>query len=90
MDMLTYVLAKKYTDKTLAKAEEGLQGKSAFEIAKEHGFPGDETEWLESLQGESPYIGDDGNWFIGDIDTEVHASGDIASITDEDLDLICQ
>ena len=30
----------------------GGLGKSAFEIAKEHGFKGTEEEWLESLKGE--------------------------------------
>lgn len=27
-----------------------LQGKSAYEIAKEHGFEGTEQEWLDSLK----------------------------------------
>lgn len=31
--------------------EKGEDGKSAFEIAVEHGFIGTETEWLESLRG---------------------------------------
>ena len=31
--------------------EKGKDGKSAFEIAVEHGFIGTETEWLESLRG---------------------------------------
>ncbi len=32
-------------------SEKGKDGKSAFEIAVEHGFGGTETEWLESLRG---------------------------------------
>ena len=32
--------------------KDGVDGKSAFEIAKENGFVGTETEWLESLKGE--------------------------------------
>ena len=32
-------------------SEKGKDGKSAFEIAVEHGFVGTETEWLESLKG---------------------------------------
>lgn len=28
-----------------------VPGKSAYEIAREHGFIGSETEWLESLKG---------------------------------------
>lgn len=30
----------------------GEDGKSAYEIAVEHGFEGTEAEWLESLKGE--------------------------------------
>lgn len=38
--------------------EEGLDGKSAYEIAKELGFEGSEEEWIKSLQGESGvYVG---------------------------------
>ena len=32
-------------------SEKGKDGKSAYEIAVEHGFVGTETEWLESLKG---------------------------------------
>ena len=32
-------------------SEKGKDGKSAYEIAAEHGFVGTETEWLESLKG---------------------------------------
>ena len=32
--------------------QDGVDGKSAFDIAKENGFVGTETEWLESLKGE--------------------------------------
>ena len=32
-------------------SEKGKNGKSAYEIAVEHGFVGTETEWLESLKG---------------------------------------
>ena len=28
----------------------GIPGKSAYEVAKVHGFPGTEEEWLESLK----------------------------------------
>lgn len=60
------------------------RGKSAYEIAKENGFNGTETEWLASLKGEpgaagasgkdgengkTPYVGDNGNWFVGSDDT---------------------
>lgn len=60
------------------------RGKSAYEIAKENGFDGTETEWLASLKGEpgaagasgkdgedgkTPYVGENGNWYIGADDT---------------------
>ena len=32
-------------------SEKGKDGRSAYEIAVEHGFVGTETEWLESLKG---------------------------------------
>ena len=51
-------------------------GKSAYEIAVENGFQGSVEEWLMSLKGVSPHIGENGNWFIGDIDTNVAACGD--------------
>lgn len=35
----------------IQSASKGTDGKSAFEIAVEHGFVGTETEWLESLKG---------------------------------------
>ena len=40
---------------------EGSDGKSAYEIAKENGFPGTEEEWLASLQGEPGEDGDPGS-----------------------------
>ena len=33
--------------------EAGPNGKSAYELAKDNGFVGTETEWLESLKGEN-------------------------------------
>ncbi len=40
--------------------DDGLDGKSAYEIAMEHGFEGSEEEWLESLHGEDGKDGADG------------------------------
>lgn len=74
----TYILAKKYVDATLSGSG-ALHGKSAYEIAVENGFTGTETEWLESLNGTSPHIGDNGNWFIGDIDTGISATNPSSS-----------
>ncbi len=58
--------------------ELGITGLSAYELAVEEGYVGTLDEWLASLQGTSgstPYIGDNGNWFIDDEDTGVPASG---------------
>lgn len=41
-------------------SEKGKDGKSAFEIAVEHGFVGTETEWLKSLRGADGLPGRDG------------------------------
>lgn len=52
------------------------RGKSAYEIALENGFVGTEKEWINSLKGENgitPSIGENGHWFIGDIDTGISA-----------------
>ena len=69
----------------------GANGKSAYEIAVENGFNGTVQEWLKSLHGISPHIGENGNWFIGDKDTGIPVSGgssgeNIDSITEQDID----
>jgi len=70
MDIITLALARKYVDAALAGAG-ALQGKSAYEVAVDNGFVGSETEWLNSLKGQTPSIGPNGNWFIGGQDTGV-------------------
>ncbi|MDR2090647.1 MAG: hypothetical protein LBP62_03230 [Clostridiales bacterium] len=64
----------------------GQDGKSAYQIAVENGFSGTESEWLLSLQGAdgidgidgqdgyTPYVGDNGNWFINGTDTGYRAA----------------
>lgn len=44
----------------LTDIPESFNGKSAYEIAKDNGFVGTETEWLESLKGEKGDPGNDG------------------------------
>lgn len=83
MDILTYILSKKYVEDSLAGAG-ALVGKSAYDIACENGFVGTPTEWLNSLKGDSPTIGPKGTWVIGDFDTGVVASPDLAGYTTED------
>lgn len=59
--------------------EDGADGKSAYQIAVDNGFEGSETEWLESLKGNSGglTITDDGE---GNVSI---ASSGSASITDD-------
>ena len=82
MDVISYILSKRYIDDTLAGAGT-LQGKSAYEIALENGFIGSEEEWLNSLVGASPIIGENGHWIIGDLDTGVIASPDLSGYYSE-------
>ena len=89
MDLITYALAKKYIKASLAgagalKGDPGKDGKSAYEIAVENGYSGSEQEWISGLAGtpgETPYIGANGNWFIGAVDTGVKA-GAVTSYND--------
>lgn len=87
---VAYALCKRYINATLSgagalKGEQGDPGKSAFDLAVEEGFSGTKAEWLESLRGASgytPYIGDNGNWFINGNDTGTAATGTV-KITSE-------
>ena len=72
------------TSPSASAGEDLPRGKSAYEVAVENGFSGTETEWLASLKGatgapgadgkdgtdgKTPYVGDNGNWYIGADDT---------------------
>ena len=83
MDIITYILSKRYVDDSLAGAG-ALVGKSAYDIACDNGFIGTPTEWLETLKGDTPAIGPQGTWVIGDFDTGVVAAPDLAGYTTED------
>ncbi len=76
MDFTTYALLKSYVKQQIKAVEN--KSKSAYEIAVDNGFKGTEQEWLKSLQGESPYIGENGNWFVGTLDTGVPATPDLS------------
>lgn len=71
----------------LSNGADGIEGKSAYQIAADNGFEGTEQEWIESLKGQK---GDSGitpiidpktkHWLIGETDTGVSAE---VKITDE-------
>ena len=58
-----------------------IEGMSAYDIAVAQGFTGSVSEWLNSLAGKSPYIGDNGHWFVYDgtrfVDSGVSAHGSV-------------
>ncbi len=57
----------------------GADGKSAYEIAVENGFEGDEKAWLASLKGKdgiTPTVGSNGNWYLGTTDTGQPSRGE--------------
>lgn len=59
-----------------------VNGKSAYELAVENGYSGTLQEWLLSLSGQdgvdgnTPYVGDNGNWFINGGDTGFPSKGE--------------
>ena len=100
MDIFTIALLKKYVVEEITKVSSTeLSGKSAYEIAVENGFSGTEKEWLETLKGSTPYIGENGHWYIDNVDTGVIASPDLSgyyseaelqALTTEEILAICQ
>ena len=84
LDVSSYILSKRYIEDTLAGAG-ALKGKSAYDIACDNGFIGTPSEWLASLKGDAPIIGDNGNWFINDVDTGIIASPSLAGYATEDF-----
>ena len=53
----------------------GPRGLSAYEIYKKEGGQLSEEEWLKSLNGLTPTIGENGNWFLGTVDTGLPSRG---------------
>jgi hypothetical protein len=84
MDVVSYILSKKYVEDSLAGAG-AIAGKSAYEIAQENGFKGTPAEWLISLRGDTPEIGPDGTWIISGIDTGIIASPSLAGYATEEF-----
>ena len=90
------------TSPSASAGEDLPRGKSAYEVAKENGFNGTEAEWLASLKGatgapgangkdgtdgKTPYVGDNGNWYIGTDDTGKPSRGAKGDKGDTDISL---
>ena len=66
---------------TLEQLIEAFKGDSAYQLAVLQGYKGSEKDWLESLKGvagkdgKTPTIGINGNWWIGDLDMGISATG---------------
>ena len=52
-----------------------VPGKSAYEIALDHGYIGTEEEWLLTLRGSTLQISNDGYWVLDGIITDYRADG---------------
>ena len=52
-----------------------VPGKSAYEIALDHGYIGTEEEWLLTLRGSTLQISNDGYWVLDGIVTDYRADG---------------
>lgn len=73
-DSATRIYALAFIQKTSITQADEQSGKSAYEIAVDNGFEGDEAKWLESLKGQdgksayeiakelNPEIGDESEW----------------------------
>lgn len=83
MDVVSYILSKKYIEDSLAGIG-ALAGKSAYEIAQDNGFIGTPKEWLASLKGDTPEIGPNGTWVINGNDTGVIASPSLSGYATEE------
>ena len=82
MHITSFILSKKYVDDALAGVG-AIEGKSAYEVAQSNGFTGSEKDWLASLNGTTPHIGENGHWFIGEVDTGVIASPSLTGYATE-------
>lgn len=81
-------VTKQYVDEAVGNVAltPGRDGKSAYQIALEHGFEGSEEEWLASLKGEDGVIGKDGepgeDGVSPSVEVEAISGGHKVTITD--------
>ena len=76
MDAKTQILIQGYVIDKLKNAGI-IDGKSPYERAVEQGYIGSEEQWIADINNtpdKIPYIGENGDWFIDDVDLEVIAT----------------
>lgn len=56
-----------------------LNIKTAYDLAVKNGFKGSVQDWLNSLQGITPYVRKNGDQFIDEKDTNISVSGEFSS-----------
>ena len=94
LDVVSYALSMGYTSSSLdgAGSLKGKDGLSAYELAVNNGYTGSLNEWLKTLVGTNgkdgvdgitPHIGSNGNWFLGKTDTNCKASISENEITEK-------
>ena len=66
------------TGDTMIETEDGtyipVPGKSAYEVAVDHGYVGTEEEWLAAMKGTKLEISADGYWILDGVLTDVKAT----------------
>ena len=66
------------TGDTIIETEDGtyipVPGKSAYEVAVDHGYVGTEEEWLAAMKGTKLEISADGYWILDGVLTDVKAT----------------
>ena len=73
--------------KAIGEASKGADGKSAFEIAVEHGYVGTEEEWLASLHGADGKDGKDGE--TPDM-SEYPKTSEVTQIVDREIEQVVE
>ena len=73
------------TGDTVIETENGtyipVPGKSAYEVAVDHGYVGTEEEWLASMKGTRLEISSDGYWILDGVLTDVKATSGASGVS---------
>lgn len=72
------------TGDSVIESEDGtyipVPGKSAYEVAVDHGYVGTEEEWLSAMEGTRLEISGDGYWVLDGVKTDVKATAGSGSV----------